>query len=467
MKSYYKPRYKICFQTKNKVYLNKNSKFRLFYRVRDPIFIRRYFDYRYELALKNMKWNVARRFMAPFLNRQQRSPKIKYGLILRNKQQLKHFYGKLKEKQFQRLLKLSLLGKQQYKQEIFLGALEHRLDILLYRMRILPTIFACKQYILHQGIFVNNEKINLPHYKTKIGDIVSLNSSHWNIFYQRLKNKAFIRLLGYKRNLFLQDFDRYLRGRVIKRKSKKYKRKMVAVSKNISLLKRKLKACKLKIMYFIIGNKIFNKKQKLQLLHLYKAFKIKLEFLRKIRPHLSIWRYKGYLTGELYFLSNLILLKFYFSIFNSLITYIKNIEQIAINDKEHDKYTFTSVQLFNKSISKLNHYTYLTFRGNYYNNFLLEKKMIPQIRHKKYNFANYRYKKLSNWWVGKDFQNERNKRHKWWWEAKPHWYIPNYLEIDYQTLRVGILNNPTHKSVYYPFTCSFKKIINFYMDKGF
>lgn len=109
MKSYYKPRYKICFQTKNKVYLNKNSKFRLFYRVRDPIFIRRYFDYRYELALKNMKWNVARRFMAPFLNRQQRSPKIKYGLILRNKQQLKHFYGKLKEKQFQRF-KIIIIG---------------------------------------------------------------------------------------------------------------------------------------------------------------------------------------------------------------------------------------------------------------------------------------------------------------------------------------------------------------------
>lgn len=35
---------------------------------------------------------------------------------------------------------------------------------------------------------------------------------------------------------------------------------MVVVLKNILFLKWKLKVCKLKIMYFIIGNKIFNKK---------------------------------------------------------------------------------------------------------------------------------------------------------------------------------------------------------------
>ena len=197
MKNFYKPRYKICFQSKNKVFLNKNSKYRRFYSVRDPIFIRRYFAYRRTLVLRNMKWTVARRFMNPILRKKQYS-RYKYNSLLRNKQQLKSFYGKLKEKQFERLFKISWLKKKEFKEEVFLGALEHRLDILLFRMRILPTIFSCKQYILHKGICVNNELITLPHYQVKIGDILSFKKNHWDLFYQRLKNKASIRLIGHE-----------------------------------------------------------------------------------------------------------------------------------------------------------------------------------------------------------------------------------------------------------------------------
>ena len=119
MKSYYKPRYKICFQSKNKVFLNKNSKFRRYFNVRDPIYIRRYFNYRKTLVLRNMKWTVARRFMNPVLRKKNFS-RYQYGSLLINKQQLKQFYGNLKEKQFKKLFQINYLQKKKTQRGSFL-----------------------------------------------------------------------------------------------------------------------------------------------------------------------------------------------------------------------------------------------------------------------------------------------------------------------------------------------------------
>jgi ribosomal protein S4 len=43
-------------------------------------------------------------------------------------------------------------------------------------MRLVPTIFICNQLIRHHGVFVNNEKISLPSFRIKLGDIVTINS---------------------------------------------------------------------------------------------------------------------------------------------------------------------------------------------------------------------------------------------------------------------------------------------------
>jgi ribosomal protein S4 len=50
--------------------------------------------------------------------------------------------------------------------------------MVLFRMRLLPTIFACNQFIKHQGVLVNNEIITLTNYRIKIGDILSLSEKH-------------------------------------------------------------------------------------------------------------------------------------------------------------------------------------------------------------------------------------------------------------------------------------------------
>jgi small subunit ribosomal protein S4 len=52
--------------------------------------------------------------------------------------------------------------------------LEQRLNVVLFRMRLLPTIFASTQFIMHKGIYVNENLITLPSYKVKLGEIVSI-----------------------------------------------------------------------------------------------------------------------------------------------------------------------------------------------------------------------------------------------------------------------------------------------------
>jgi ribosomal protein S4 len=41
-------------------------------------------------------------------------------------------------------------------------------------MRLLPTIFASTQFIMHKGIFANETLITLPSYRVKLGEIISI-----------------------------------------------------------------------------------------------------------------------------------------------------------------------------------------------------------------------------------------------------------------------------------------------------
>jgi len=84
-----------------------------------------------------------------------------------------------------------------YRRNIFIGALEQRLNIVLFRMRILPTIFASTQFIRHQGILVNDTKITLPSYRVKIGEIISISPDQWYIFYFFLLERVFTRSFGH------------------------------------------------------------------------------------------------------------------------------------------------------------------------------------------------------------------------------------------------------------------------------
>ena len=53
-----------------------------------------------------------------------------------------------------------------------IGILECRLDAILYRMKLAPTVFACRQLINHGHVKVNGKKVNSQKLKLPSGKIL-------------------------------------------------------------------------------------------------------------------------------------------------------------------------------------------------------------------------------------------------------------------------------------------------------
>src|SRR5690606_35270874 len=58
--------------------------------------------------------------------------------------------------------------------EVLLQLCESRLDNVVYRMGIAPTRSAARQLVSHRHILVNGEKVNIPSYQLKAGDVVAV-----------------------------------------------------------------------------------------------------------------------------------------------------------------------------------------------------------------------------------------------------------------------------------------------------
>lgn len=97
-----------------------------------------------------------------------------YGKQLREKQKVKRLYGLL-EKQFRRYVEDALRIKGNTG-EVLLGALERRLDNVIYRLGFAPSRPSARQMVSHRHVLVNGKKVNIPSYKLVVGDVVSVDS---------------------------------------------------------------------------------------------------------------------------------------------------------------------------------------------------------------------------------------------------------------------------------------------------
>ena len=95
-----------------------------------------------------------------------------YSVQLREKQKVRFMYG-LNERQFVKTYKEA--GKLQGIQgENLLKLLESRLDNLVYRMGFAQTRRAARQLVNHGHITVNGKKVDIPSYRCKPGDVITL-----------------------------------------------------------------------------------------------------------------------------------------------------------------------------------------------------------------------------------------------------------------------------------------------------
>lgn len=109
----------------------------------------------------------------PGVHGARRRKKSDYGLQLEEKQKLKAIYGMLSEKQligyYQKAVALEGNTAQH-----FVEMLECRLDNIIYRLKLAPTIFAAQQLVSHGHVDVDGKKVDRRSFQVKPGMVVSI-----------------------------------------------------------------------------------------------------------------------------------------------------------------------------------------------------------------------------------------------------------------------------------------------------
>ena len=116
---------------------------------------------------------LARRPYGPGQHGNERKGKLSdYGTQLKEKQKVRFMYG-LNERQFRKTFEEAAKMKG-IQGTNFLRLLESRLDNLVYRIGFANTRRGARQLVNHGHVTVNGKKVDIPSYRVKPGDVVSL-----------------------------------------------------------------------------------------------------------------------------------------------------------------------------------------------------------------------------------------------------------------------------------------------------
>nr|YP_009296641.1 ribosomal protein S4 [Apophlaea sinclairii]AOM65781.1 ribosomal protein S4 [Apophlaea sinclairii] len=102
-----------------------------------------------------------------------------YGIRLEEKQKLRFNYG-INEKQLLRYVKIAKKVSEPTGQ-ILLQLLEMRLDNIIFRLGMAPTIPAARQLVNHRHIMVNKKVVSICSYQCRPGHIVSINNRYTSV----------------------------------------------------------------------------------------------------------------------------------------------------------------------------------------------------------------------------------------------------------------------------------------------
>ena len=117
---------------------------------------------------------------APGQHGQKRAKKLSnYGIQLQEKQKVRFMYG-LNEKQFRKTFEEAKKLKNVHGED-FLKLLESRLDNLVYRIGFATTRKGARQLVNHGHVTVNGKKVNIPSYRCKPGDVITIKENDKNL----------------------------------------------------------------------------------------------------------------------------------------------------------------------------------------------------------------------------------------------------------------------------------------------
>lgn len=499
----YKPRYKVAFQSKSKIWPYKSSRLRRFFNIRGRKLVRRGYFKRYVVVFNNMKWTVARRYIRPAMRRRN-ALRRRFRDSFYNKQQLRLFHGKFKEQAFRKFFKRYLISTVDRNRSFF-AALERRVDIFFFRMRLLPTIFACHQYIHHYGILINRKVEHSPNALLSAGSIVSIQKEHWKPLFWYLYDRLYYRVYGKeistkRKYTLLKKKTWWIRKRIRKyRWLFELRKKQLAL--NILTLKRQKRFLSFFIVFLnkilnlstIVDNKkqnntafsakyervsFFLQKTLIKMKKLFIAYNLIFSIQRKssrlykkrLRKVFNLYPFKlrKLYSKIIYFTGSILIV--YFQLY-SCFTQLKleelrfysfllpgfkgNRNKNEIKDfvNKEQKLLILRFALLKKKITK--YYSFFlrkTLRKHKLRSFYKYvprlNRSIPKSNVLTYFLVNRRYKKM---------RRLRNPRLK-----SVHWAIPRYMQVDFRTLRAVLLYPPVSSEIHHSFKCSLSKISAFY-----
>jgi small subunit ribosomal protein S4 len=122
------------------------------------------------------KCAMVKRPYAPGKKGKRRSKTLsEFGRELREKQRLKNWYG-LRELQFKNYVR-KVLAKKGPAENIglmLMGALESRLDSVVFRLGFATSRTLARQLVSHNNFLVNGKPVNIPSYQVKKGDVIAV-----------------------------------------------------------------------------------------------------------------------------------------------------------------------------------------------------------------------------------------------------------------------------------------------------
>jgi small subunit ribosomal protein S4 len=117
---------------------------------------------------------VNKREYGPGQHGQRRKGKMSnFGTQLRAKQKLKGYYGNISERQF-RAVYAEAIRMTGDSSENLIGLLERRLATVVYRAKLVATVFQARQFVSHGHVKVNGQRVTIPSIRLKVGDVVEL-----------------------------------------------------------------------------------------------------------------------------------------------------------------------------------------------------------------------------------------------------------------------------------------------------
>ncbi len=101
-----------------------------------------------------------------------RKKQSEYGRQLTEKQKVKFIYGML-EKQFRNYYHIAT-KMPGVAGENLLSLLESRLDNVVFRLGLANTRRESRQMVNHGHVLVNGKRLDIPSYRVKVGDVITL-----------------------------------------------------------------------------------------------------------------------------------------------------------------------------------------------------------------------------------------------------------------------------------------------------